>query len=71
MHVHNYMHMNYYVFRSADTQPVSGVLSSQVTAVSNSSSEYIVLLTFKYSIEVSSLLHSVIMVCNNFCVLEY
>ena len=57
--------------RSVDAQPVSGVLSSQVTAISNTSSEFAVLLTFKYSIEVSSLLHSVIMVCNNFCVLEY
>ena len=48
----------YYVFRFVNTQPVSGVLSSQVTAISNSSFEYAILLTFKYSTEVSSLTHS-------------
>ena len=40
--------------RAVDLRPVSPVLSSQVTAISNTSSEFAVLLTFKYSIEVSS-----------------
>ena len=43
--------------RSVDNQPVSSVLSSQVTAVSNTSSKFAVLLTFKYSIEVSCFIH--------------
>ena len=45
--------------RSVGTQPVSGVLSSHVTAISDTSSEFAVLLTFKYSVEVGSLIHSV------------
>ena len=44
--------------RSANFQPVSGVLSSQVAAISNTSSQFAVWLTFKYSNEVSSFMHS-------------
>lgn len=44
--------------RSVGTQPISGVLSSQVTTKSNTSSEFAVLLTFEYSVEVSSLMLS-------------
>ena len=42
--------------RSVGTRPVSGVLFSQVTATSNTSSEFAVLVAFNYSIEVSSLM---------------
>ena len=41
--------------RPVNNEPVSPVLSSQVTGVSNSSTEFAVQLTFEYSITVSAL----------------
>ena len=45
---------NTLIHRSTSGQPVSPVLSSQVTAISDTSSNFAVELTFQYSINVSN-----------------
>ena len=46
-------------YRSVTRKAVSQVLSSQVTNTSNTSSDNAVVLTFRYSTDVSSLMYSI------------
>ena len=49
-----YVFCEWHRSESSQLQPVSQVLSSQVTAISNTSSNFAVELTFEYSINVSN-----------------
>ena len=49
----------YSFHRSANTQSVSQILSSQVTNTSDTSPDIAVQLTFNYSVDVSSFVHAV------------
>ena len=57
--------------RSTSSQAVSSVISSQVTAISDTSSNFAVQLIFKYSINVSNFIHPAICITVAIhCILE-